>query len=701
MAAMLIVAASTVLSGCSSSSRSALQPTVGGTSTGVALTTSTGTTQVQVGAALVVNASVTNDLNAAGVKWTLVGDGTLSNATLTSVTYTAPSTLAGSTTPISGTDTAVITATSIAKPTTAAASATLVVLGTPLIEDITLFPGNVGTAYGAAISVSGGLAPFTWSLASGTLPPGVTLGTTATTAFTTLSGTPTTAGPYHFSVKVVDKNGATTTAKSPNSPNLDLLLPINAAQTCLLSGQYAMLYTGFTDNQFAVSAASLTVSPTGSVSGRHDYRSSSTTVSETVTGTCNTRTANNGTLTLSGGSYSPTYDYAVTAGIVSLADPRFVGGRVQLLNGGNNQAGAGLLLLQDKTAFSSSSILGATGASFAFGGPGGQTDSTQAGIAGAVLLDASGNAKSGRVDTNGTSPLSGALVTGGALSAPDTAGHGTLTLIVTPASGGTQTFTFAYYIVTANKLFLVSSETATSAPRFAGFMTRQTGTTATGTFDAASLSGAAIMSLWGASGTTIPKTVLTLGRLSNPTATAGSTTGSVDMVLDYMDHIAAALATAVPAVSYSVDSDGRGALTYTAGGGSHALAFYLDGPSNGYIVEHGSTAGTAGLLEAQQSGPFKSTIPGLFVSGTQYAMDVAPVVLLPSVHFSAGTISSSYATGNYSTDSNGTTGRGVGTLSVTGSGNSVFILYQINPNKVVTLRLGATNRDAVIDWFGS
>ena len=74
-----------------------------------------------------------------------------------------------------------------------------------------LFPpppgGEVGVAYSDQLTVTGGTSPFTWSVSSGSLPPGVTLG--ASTGL--LSGTPTTAGSYAFTVKVTDSSGLSST----------------------------------------------------------------------------------------------------------------------------------------------------------------------------------------------------------------------------------------------------------------------------------------------------------------------------------------------------------------------------------------------------------------------------------------------------------------------------------------------------------
>lgn len=70
----------------------------------------------------------------------------------------------------------------------------------PTISTQALLDGTVGVAYSATLTATGGSSPYTWSLASGTLPPGLSLNST-TGAFT---GTPTTPGTYVFTLKVTD-----------------------------------------------------------------------------------------------------------------------------------------------------------------------------------------------------------------------------------------------------------------------------------------------------------------------------------------------------------------------------------------------------------------------------------------------------------------------------------------------------------------
>jgi Putative Ig domain len=60
--------------------------------------------------------------------------------------------------------------------------------------------GTVGTSYHSLLAASGGVQPYAWTQAGGTLPPGLTIG--ATTG--DLGGTPTTAGTWNFNVQVSD-----------------------------------------------------------------------------------------------------------------------------------------------------------------------------------------------------------------------------------------------------------------------------------------------------------------------------------------------------------------------------------------------------------------------------------------------------------------------------------------------------------------
>lgn len=73
----------------------------------------------------------------------------------------------------------------------------------------TLEPGTVGQAFGQNFFLSGGAGPYSWAVAAGHLPPGLTLQTFAapTDAHNELAGTPTTAGTFTFTMRLTDFSG--------------------------------------------------------------------------------------------------------------------------------------------------------------------------------------------------------------------------------------------------------------------------------------------------------------------------------------------------------------------------------------------------------------------------------------------------------------------------------------------------------------
>ena len=74
------------------------------------------------------------------------------------------------------------------------------VAGSLMVSTTQVPSGTAGNAYSTKLAATGGTPGYTWSLASGQLPPGVSLN--ASTG--TLSGTPTGNGSYSFVVTVKD-----------------------------------------------------------------------------------------------------------------------------------------------------------------------------------------------------------------------------------------------------------------------------------------------------------------------------------------------------------------------------------------------------------------------------------------------------------------------------------------------------------------
>jgi hypothetical protein len=98
--------------------------------------------------------------------------------------------------------------------------------------------GTVGVAYSSLIGISGGTSPYSCSMASGSLPAGLTLGSNCV-----VSGTPTTAGTQTVMVKVTDSASPSNTTTGPES------ITINPASVTLTlssppAGTAGTPYTG-------------------------------------------------------------------------------------------------------------------------------------------------------------------------------------------------------------------------------------------------------------------------------------------------------------------------------------------------------------------------------------------------------------------------------------------------------------------------
>ena len=100
----------------------------------------------------------------------------------------------------------------------------------------TLPPGVVGTAYSQTLAATGGIAPYSWAVASGTLPVGLVLSTGGV-----ISGTPTTAASSTFSATVYDSNSHS--ASQPFTLSVSPALLIITSPSTLPSGVTGTAYS--------------------------------------------------------------------------------------------------------------------------------------------------------------------------------------------------------------------------------------------------------------------------------------------------------------------------------------------------------------------------------------------------------------------------------------------------------------------------
>jgi len=103
---------------------------------------------------------------------------------------------------------ATVTATSVADPTKSGTASVTVTPPAPLsVTSKSLPVATAGTAYSAPLSATGGKTPYTWTLASGSLPSGI-----AVQSAGSLSGTTAQTGQFNFTVRVTDSSSPKQTA---------------------------------------------------------------------------------------------------------------------------------------------------------------------------------------------------------------------------------------------------------------------------------------------------------------------------------------------------------------------------------------------------------------------------------------------------------------------------------------------------------
>jgi len=144
------------------------------------------------------------------------------------------------------------------------------------ITTTSLANGTVGQPYNVSLQATGGTTPYTWSLVTGSLPAGLTLSLGAGA----ITGTPTQAGNFSFTVQVTD----TSTPPQTDTQALTLVIayvstPLTITTTTLPQGTVGISYSttlqatgGTLPYTWSLNPGSslppgLTLSPSGTLSG--------------------------------------------------------------------------------------------------------------------------------------------------------------------------------------------------------------------------------------------------------------------------------------------------------------------------------------------------------------------------------------------------------------------------------------------------
>jgi hypothetical protein len=135
--------------------------------------------------------------------------------------------------------------------------------------------GKVGTGYSTTLSATGGTTPYSWSLAAGAFPSGVSISSTGT-----ISGTPTASGSFTFVAEVTDSGSPAQTAQKTYSLSVSATTtsPVSISTASLAAGKVGTAYAatlsaagGTTPYKWSITSGSLnaglTLSSAGSISG--------------------------------------------------------------------------------------------------------------------------------------------------------------------------------------------------------------------------------------------------------------------------------------------------------------------------------------------------------------------------------------------------------------------------------------------------
>ena len=141
------------------------------------------------------------------------------------------------------------------------------------ISTVSLPQGTAGNSFSAQLAATGGTAPYSWTISSGGLPPGLTL-----TAAGLISGQPSTQGTYSFGVRVSDNLSQTAgqTYSLVISPGTQ---PVSITTDSLPGGTAGTPYSatlsaagGSEPYTFQVTGGSLpdglSLSPSGTIAGK-------------------------------------------------------------------------------------------------------------------------------------------------------------------------------------------------------------------------------------------------------------------------------------------------------------------------------------------------------------------------------------------------------------------------------------------------
>ncbi|HXW54375.1 MAG TPA: Ig domain-containing protein [Candidatus Cybelea sp.] len=465
---------------------------------------------------------------------------------------------------------------------------------------------SVGTAYSEQFTATGGTAPYTWSVASGsTLPAGLTLSGSGL-----LSGTPTTAvSSATFSIALTDSE------TPPVSVSAQFALTITSSSNLtLLQGNYAFVFSGFNSGGAVVLAGSFQADGQGNIkNGVEDFNSiTGTPTNQTFTGTYTVGTNGLGQLIFSSLAGSPTYDFAIDTtgqhGRMIEADSTGVQGSGQLeaQSSGFNQCTTNTLT--GDYAFGISGYSSAAGGISA--GPVALAGRFTAALP--ITGQSDGTLGNGELDAN----VPGQLLAADSVSGTYAGTSETARCTVALSAESLPNMTFSVYPVSNALFFLVeiddvSSSTSSTPYLTVGSFRPQIGYPFPTSLSGGFVTGSSVGALTGQFFTNnayVPDVAV---------VSLDATTGESSFNISLTENRAGVISPATAPSGNFIQADSFGRVATTGLDQQINPVFYTINGNQAYCI--GAVEGNPffGIFESQSAGPFNAaSIEGSFIEGT-------------------------------------------------------------------------------------
>jgi len=334
------------------------------------------------------------------------------------------------------------------------------------VSTTSLPSGRQGSAYTGYLTATGGSGVYTWALASGSLPPGLSLNP-STGAIT---GTPTTANIFNGLVFEATDVDTATGVSGPLSVQVYNTAGCSAgAESNLGTQPFAFLIKGFDRSSTYLAPMTMIGSFTadghgGITAGEEDINSSSGAQSSLSIIPANSSYSlgadNNGCLVLATAAGTINMHFSVST---PNGSNLFTQGHVMLDDSsGTGPRGTGTLRLQDPSAYAA----GLSGM-YAFLFAGTDSASGNVGVAGSFTA-AGGTITNLALDADDAGALLTSTTGGtGAYSSTDTYGRGTASFATT-SWGSNYSLDTVYYVVSSTEVLFASTDPLSTNPICAG-----------------------------------------------------------------------------------------------------------------------------------------------------------------------------------------------------------------------------------------